>query len=108
LNNNQMNEANHLQQPQEQADADEQQQQQRIQTVALEMRTASIYNYNPTKTHVCCVINKHYTVRKALTIGGDHCTQCAWCLRNDPDECFWIMHNIHMGMLGCQVKMEET
>jgi len=65
-----------------------------MQTVAIEMRTTSVYNYCPTQTHVQCVINEHHTVREALTIAGDH---CAWCSRNDPDECFWIMHNINMG-----------
>jgi len=56
---------------------DDCQQQQRIQTMALGMRTASVHNYIPTKTHVHCVINKWHTVREALIIGGDHCTQCA-------------------------------
>jgi len=55
-------------------------------------------------THLYSVIMDHYKVIEALTIGGDHCTTCGWCSRNVPDECFWIITSINMGMLGRQVK----
>jgi len=74
------NVANHNPVPQEQAAADE--------TVALEMRTTSQFNYMPTKSHIHSVIKDHFMVIEAHTIGEEHCTQCGWCSRNNPDECF--------------------
>jgi len=101
---NQNNVAIHNRVLQENAAPEERRQQMQIRTVALEMRTASQQNYMPTITHILCVINDRYTVTEALSMGGDHRIPCGRCSRNDPDECFWIITNVHMVMLGRQVQ----
>jgi len=77
---------------------------QRALLVSEEMRVASISCYVPGITQINLVINERKTVTEALTIGGDHFTQCEWCHLDDADTCFWIMTGIMLNLEGCQVK----
>jgi len=75
-----------------------------VRLVANQITAASATHYIPCEKQVRCVTEEHYTVLDALTIGGDHHTPCRECLRNDPDECFWILTSVGMNMLGRQVR----
>jgi len=74
----------------------------RVRVVANQITNASTTRYIPCEKQVRCVTAERYTVQEALTIGGDAHTPCRECLRNEPDECFWILSSVGLNVLGRQ------
>jgi len=72
----------------------------RLRMVANKMRNLLTTNFLPPQQQIECVTIEHYSVQEAITRGGDHCTPCHCCARNDPNECFWILKAIRMNMDG--------
>jgi len=68
--------------------------------VAYQMRDLSVTNCLPPQTQLQCIMQDQYSLVDALTMGGDHCTPCRECMRNDLDECFWFVTTINLNLNG--------
>jgi len=71
-----------------------------LREVAYQMRDLSVMNYLLPQMQLQCIMQDWYSLADALTMGGDHCTPCRECIRNDPDECFWFVTTINLSLDG--------
>jgi len=98
----------HLQAEQEQRERLEGEYRVRLWMIANEMQHASPSNILPPQQQIECVTKECYLVIEAITRGGDHWTPCHCCIRNNPDECFWLLKSIGMNLDGRLVRKVGT